>query len=83
MKQVRSFCYWGVMMLTKSFREGFGDGFTSPFNLFISRPIERPQVASVERAWRNVAKLISDSAACEVKRIERARSKGRSKEKIR
>lgn len=70
------------MMLTKSFKKGFGDGFTSPFNLFISRPIERPQVASVERAWRDVAKIISDSAVSEVKRIERASSKGRVKQKI-
>ena len=48
-------------MISKSFRKGFVDGFASPLNLFIAKPITRPAAfdGSVKRAWEGVGLVLS------------------------
>jgi hypothetical protein len=52
----------GVGMFSKSFYRGFVGGFTSPASIFLGSKIKRPAEfdGSVERAWREVGRNLSD-----------------------
>ncbi|WGI67766.1 hypothetical protein QEO92_22715 [Neorhizobium petrolearium] len=52
-----------MSMFSKSFCKGFVGGFTSPANIFLGSKIKRPVEfdGSVERAWREVGRNLSDA----------------------
>ncbi len=52
-------------MLTKSFKRGFVRGFSAPFLFFSPLPVRRPKEfnGSVEKAWRDVGRALSEATA--------------------
>ena len=52
-----------MSMFSKSFYKGFVGGFTSPANILFGSKIKRPAEfdGSVERAWREVGRNLSDA----------------------
>ncbi|MEO2039594.1 MAG: hypothetical protein ABGW90_13025 [Martelella sp.] len=61
-------------MASKSFRKGFVSGFTSAGNIFVSHPIKRSSRfdGSVEAAWLEVGRALSDATLKQGKVIDKA-----------
>lgn len=71
-------------MLTSSFKTGFARGFAAPLEFFAPRKITRPPQfdASVERAWQDVGKALSDATSkvgATVEQKTKPHNKGHSK----